>query len=122
MAAKMGVIGFVRGLANDVAKDGITVNAILPSFTNTPGSSVMPEETIRMTWEQQVIKRFAEPADIVGFGTGASGSYSSGASTKSTGFRASRCWRRLVINRRNNSRRVRWDDGRCDRFVEDYFR
>ena len=53
MAAKMGAIGFVRGLANDVAKDGITVNAILPSITKKSSSSVMPEETIRMTWDQQ---------------------------------------------------------------------
>ena len=36
MASKMGVIGFVRGLANDVGPYGITVNAVLPSITNTP--------------------------------------------------------------------------------------
>lgn len=66
MAAKMGVLGFVRGLANDVAADGITVNAIVPAITKTPGTSGMPEELIRSVWEQQAIKRFAEPADIVG--------------------------------------------------------
>ncbi|MGE4482956.1 SDR family NAD(P)-dependent oxidoreductase [Acidocella sp.] len=66
MAAKMGVIGFVRGLANDLAKDKITVNAILPAITKTPGTSGMPDEMIRTVWEQQAIKRFAEPSDIVG--------------------------------------------------------
>ena len=65
MAAKMGVIGFVRGLANDVAADGITVNAILPAL-NTPGTSGVPEEFKKNIWEGQAIKRFAEPADIAG--------------------------------------------------------
>jgi NAD(P)-dependent dehydrogenase (short-subunit alcohol dehydrogenase family) len=35
----MGVIGFLRVLANDVAKNAITVNAILPSITKTPGTN-----------------------------------------------------------------------------------
>jgi NAD(P)-dependent dehydrogenase (short-subunit alcohol dehydrogenase family) len=30
IATKMGIIGFMRGLANDVANDGITANAVLP--------------------------------------------------------------------------------------------
>lgn len=66
MAAKMGVIGFVRGLANDVGQDGITANAILPSITKTPGSSAIPEGEIKKVWDQQSIKRLAEPHDIVG--------------------------------------------------------
>ena len=37
IATKMGIIGFMRGLANDVASDGITANAVLPGLTNTPG-------------------------------------------------------------------------------------
>jgi NAD(P)-dependent dehydrogenase (short-subunit alcohol dehydrogenase family) len=35
IASKMGIIGFMRGLANDVANDGITANAVLPGLTNT---------------------------------------------------------------------------------------
>lgn len=66
MASKMGVIGFVRGLANDVADSGITVNAVLPAITNTRLTQDMPEEVKRQTWQQQAIKRFAEPADIAG--------------------------------------------------------
>ena len=64
MASKMGVIGFMRGLANDVAADGITANAILPALTNTRATRDMPDELKRSIWEQQAIKRFAEPADI----------------------------------------------------------
>jgi NAD(P)-dependent dehydrogenase (short-subunit alcohol dehydrogenase family) len=66
MAAKMGVLGFVRGLANEVGQDGITVNAIVPALTNTPGTSKVPEELKRSVWQLQAIKRFAEPEDIAG--------------------------------------------------------
>jgi NAD(P)-dependent dehydrogenase (short-subunit alcohol dehydrogenase family) len=66
MSTKMGVIGFVRGLANDVADFGITANAVLPSLTNTPLVKDMPEEEKRRTWGGQAIKRFAEPEDIAG--------------------------------------------------------
>jgi NAD(P)-dependent dehydrogenase (short-subunit alcohol dehydrogenase family) len=66
MATKMGVIGFMRGLANDVGGDGITCNAILPSLTNTPAIAGVPDEARELVWRQQAIKRLAEPEDIVG--------------------------------------------------------
>jgi 3-oxoacyl-[acyl-carrier protein] reductase len=66
MASKMGIIGFMRGLANDVAADGITANAVLPTITNTEATRNMPDEAKRNVWQQQAIKRFAEPEDIVG--------------------------------------------------------
>lgn len=66
MASKMGVIGFVRGLANDLGGDGITVNAVLPAITNTPGMAGLPDEVKREVWMQQAIKRFADPEDIAG--------------------------------------------------------
>jgi len=66
MASKMGVIGFTRGLANELGEKGITVNAVAPAITNTPGTSVMPDELKSAVWNQQAIKRFAEPQDIVG--------------------------------------------------------
>jgi 3-oxoacyl-[acyl-carrier protein] reductase len=66
MASKMGIIGFMRGLANDVAADGITANAVLPALTNTRATSGLPEEFKRSIWEQQAIKRFAQPEDVAG--------------------------------------------------------
>src|ERR1700684_1093268 len=54
IASKMGIIGFMRGLANDVANDGITANAVLPGLTNTVAT------------EQQAIKRLGDPEDVTG--------------------------------------------------------
>ena len=61
IATKMGIIGFMRGLANDVASDGITANAVLPGLTNTLATAPQSEEQKRATWEQQAIKRLGEP-------------------------------------------------------------
>ncbi len=44
IASKMGIIGFMRGLANDVANDGITANAVLPGLTNTLAIGPQSEE------------------------------------------------------------------------------
>jgi NAD(P)-dependent dehydrogenase (short-subunit alcohol dehydrogenase family) len=66
IASKMGIIGFMRGLANDVANDGITANAVLPGLTNTLATAPQSEEQKRATWEQQAIKRMGEPEDITG--------------------------------------------------------
>ncbi len=35
-AAKHGVVGMVRGLAKEVARDGVTVNALCPGYVDTP--------------------------------------------------------------------------------------
>jgi NAD(P)-dependent dehydrogenase (short-subunit alcohol dehydrogenase family) len=66
IATKMGIIGFTRGLANDVADDGITANAVLPGLTNTEAIAPQSEEQKRSTWEQQAIKRLGEPEDVTG--------------------------------------------------------
>ena len=62
----MGIIGFMRGLANDVANDGITANAVLPGLTNTLATAPQSDEQKRATWEQQAIKRMEEPGDVTG--------------------------------------------------------
>jgi NAD(P)-dependent dehydrogenase (short-subunit alcohol dehydrogenase family) len=66
IATKMGIIGFMRGLANDVAGDGITANAVLPGLINTQATASQSDEMKRATWEQQAIKRLGEPGDITG--------------------------------------------------------
>ena len=66
IATKMGIIGFMRGLANDIANDGITANSVLPGLTNTLATAPQSEEQKRATWEQQAIKRLGEPEDVTG--------------------------------------------------------
>jgi len=66
IASKMGIIGFMRGLANDVANDGITANAVLPGLTNTAAIAPQSDEQKRATWGQQAIKRLGEPEDVTG--------------------------------------------------------
>ena len=66
IATKMGIIGFMRGLANDVANDGVTANAVPPGLTNTLAIAPQSEDQKRGTWEQQAIKRLAEPEDVTG--------------------------------------------------------
>jgi NAD(P)-dependent dehydrogenase (short-subunit alcohol dehydrogenase family) len=67
MASKMGAIGFTRGLANDVAAFGITVNAVGPSLTRTPGIlASIPDAVLDQIAGLQAIKRVAEPDDVVG--------------------------------------------------------
>ena len=73
VASKGGVIGFTRALATEMGPHGITVNAICPSLTRTPGtlSNPLPGE---MTTQQffegvanlQAIKRIEVPPDLVG--------------------------------------------------------
>ena len=64
-ASKMGVIGFTRGLANDLAPYGITANAVGPTLSPTPGveSSSFPLEQVAA---MQAIKKIGEPDDVVG--------------------------------------------------------
>ncbi len=74
VASKGGVIGFTRGLAGDLAADGITVNAIAPGLTRSPGTIVrtprpgfsnMDEEFVAVA-TLQAIKRVEMPDDLVG--------------------------------------------------------
>lgn len=66
-AAKMGVIGFTRGLATDVAEYGITVNAVGPTASLTPGGIAQIERArIEQLAGSQAIKRPGTAEDVVG--------------------------------------------------------
>jgi NAD(P)-dependent dehydrogenase (short-subunit alcohol dehydrogenase family) len=74
VASKGGVIGFTRGLAGDLAADGITVNAIAPGLTRSPGTIARRprpafasmEEEFTAVANLQAIKRVEVPDDLVG--------------------------------------------------------
>ncbi len=66
-AAKMGVIGFTRALATEVADIGITVNAVSPGMVRT-GTTESGEQAdmFDMVKQMQAIHRIADPNDIAG--------------------------------------------------------
>ena len=69
IASKGGVIGFTRALASDLGPHGITVNAISPSLTQTPGTMVAGHTDparFAMVASLQAIKRTEVPDDLVG--------------------------------------------------------
>lgn len=67
MASKGGVIGFTRGLATDLAPYNITVNALAPTASKTPGGeATIPAEVLDNVASMQAIKRGGVATDIVG--------------------------------------------------------
>lgn len=74
-AAKHGVIGLVRAVASEVAKSGVTVNAVCPGYVDTPMThrsieaiverTGRTEEEARATLEgQQPIGRLISPEEV----------------------------------------------------------
>ncbi|GAB4542068.1 MAG: hypothetical protein Tsb0014_34480 [Pleurocapsa sp.] len=61
----MGVIGFTRALATEVADGGITVNAIAPGMVRT-GTTESGEQAnmFEMVKQMQAIHQIAQPNDI----------------------------------------------------------
>lgn len=74
IASKGGVVGFTRGLASEVGVDGVTVNAIAPGLTRTPGTEAPEfrargatlEQAVELLVQRQPIKRPQQPADVAG--------------------------------------------------------
>jgi NAD(P)-dependent dehydrogenase (short-subunit alcohol dehydrogenase family) len=64
----MGIIGLTRAMSADLGKFGITVNAVSPSMTRTPGilASANAAQKLAAISNMQAIKRVSEADDVVG--------------------------------------------------------
>ncbi len=74
ISSKGGIMGFTRALASEFGPHGVTVNAIAPSLTRTPGALARKpragiasiDEEFELVAQGQAIRRVEVPDDIVG--------------------------------------------------------
>ena len=63
-AAKAGVIGFTKSLAQEVASYGITVNALAPGYIRTTMIESVPDHVLEKIMQQIPLKRMGIPEEI----------------------------------------------------------
>ncbi len=63
-ASKAGIVGFTKGIALEVAKYGICVNAVAPGPIETPGTQVMGEEAVEVLKRAMPIGRWGRPEEV----------------------------------------------------------
>ncbi|MBL1218375.1 MAG: SDR family oxidoreductase [Planctomycetes bacterium] len=63
-ASKAGLIGLTKSLAREVAKFGITVNAVAPGMIKTPILDAMPADALEESIKEILVGRIGQPEDI----------------------------------------------------------
>jgi NAD(P)-dependent dehydrogenase (short-subunit alcohol dehydrogenase family) len=63
-ASKAGLIAWTKVAALELARHGITVNAVCPGFTETDMLRAVPTDVRAKLLEQVPLRRFAEPTEI----------------------------------------------------------
>jgi len=87
-ASKAGVIGFTKSAAQELAKNNIRVNAVLPGFVTTPMTAQVPEKVAQMVTFMIPLKRMGHPdeiAEVCAFLASSKSSYVTGAAIEATG-------------------------------------
>lgn len=87
-AAKAGVIALTESLAKEVARLGITVNAVCPGYVETEALASMPPERRQAALAQVPMRRFGRPEEVaaaVRFLASPEASYITGAALKIDG-------------------------------------
>jgi 3-oxoacyl-[acyl-carrier protein] reductase len=63
-AAKAGVVGMSKALAQEVASRGITVNVVAPGFITTPMTDRLPEQQLSRITDAIPLGRLGQPDDV----------------------------------------------------------
>jgi len=63
-AAKAGMVGMTKALAQEVAARGITVNIVAPGFIDTPMTAVLPDAQKERLTAAIPLGRLGQPADV----------------------------------------------------------
>ncbi|AOH83146.1 beta-ketoacyl-ACP reductase [Sphingomonas panacis] len=63
-ASKAGILGFTRALALEGARDGVTVNAVAPGYTDTDMVQAVPPDVLAGIVARIPVGRLAMPAEI----------------------------------------------------------
>ena len=63
-AAKAGVVALTQSLAKEVARIGITVNAVCPGYVQTEALALMSEEQRQAALARVPMRRFGRPEEI----------------------------------------------------------
>jgi 3-oxoacyl-[acyl-carrier protein] reductase len=64
VSSKAAIEGFTRALAKEIAKKGITVNAVAPGFIETEMTSSLPDDIKTHYFNQIPMQRFGTPEDV----------------------------------------------------------
>jgi 2-dehydro-3-deoxy-L-rhamnonate dehydrogenase (NAD+) len=89
--SKSGMIGFIKGVAKEVATEGITINALAPGVIRTPMNADTSDETLKYMLAKIPMGRIGEPeetAEMLAFMVSKACSFTTGFTFDASGGRA----------------------------------